>query len=178
MQKIGLKILNTNIFCTFAYRKYKLLMAKNLETYTLRVEMIMDLMDVYDKVAPRCLTREFAYKETVKQKAKRFYVTPKQVYQRINMYIKGKPEAIESLKPLTRQMYRDIIGVILTMQKHPNYRNCSLLKLCSEAVLRPAPRFYITPRWFREILANYIKGQLDEHGRDIKKIKHPKLEYI
>lgn len=141
-------------------------MGRDLETYTLRAELVQDLINVYSEVAPNCLTAQLAYQMTVMHPARRFYITPKQAYQRINMYIKGKTEAIDSLKPLQRQLYKDLISTILSMQKHANYRNCSLMRLCRMAVLQKAPRFYITPKWFNSILFMYTNGIMDEYGRD------------
>lgn len=151
-------------------------MGRDLDTYTLRAELIKNLIDVYSEVAPNCLTARLAYEMTVMHPARRFYITPKQAYQRINMYIKGKTEAIDSLKPLQRQLYKDLIATILSMQKHANYRNCGLMHLCRMAVLQKAPRFYITPKWFNAILYMYTHDLLDEHGRDVRMIERAHKE--
>lgn len=146
-------------------------MARDIETYTLRTELINDLIEVYSEVAPNCLSAPIAYKMTVEHPAKRFYVTPKQVYQRINLYIKGRTEEIDSLRPVRRQMYKDLISTILHLQKFSSYRNCSLRKLCKIAVMQPAPRFYISPKFFNSMLSLYARGLMDEHGRDIRYVE-------
>ena len=144
-------------------------MAKNIETYSTRVDMLNDLMSCYREVAPDCISQSKAWERTLAHPAKRFYITPKQAYQRINKYIKGCTEAIDSLKPLQAKQFHDIIKVIEELMQSPEYANMSLWKICRVAVLRPAPQFYITPRWFSEIFSDLVKYKFfDEEGRNLK----------
>lgn len=149
-------------------------MSRNIDTYTLRVEMISDLLDVYNEVAPDSLTPAIAYERVVKHPAKRFYITPKQVYQRVNNYIKGKTEVITSLKPIQQQQFYDLIKVMIRLQRQGCNRDKGLMHLCRLAVMEPAPRFYIKPTTFSTILSQYIQGQLDEYGRSVYNVNRYK----
>ena len=146
-------------------------MSRNLETYTVRAEMINDLINCYREIAPECITQNVALERTVIHKAKRFYITPKQVCQRISKYINGCTETIEQLKPLQQQLFYDIMHVIVRLQKDGRYKKRSLFGLCKVAVRQPAPRFYISARQFRAILSEYLKGGIDEYGRFTKSVK-------
>lgn len=156
-------------------------MSRNLDTYTIRKDMIADLIACYREVAPNCITQAIALEQTVQHKAKRFYITPKQVSQRISKYINGCPETIEQLKPLQAQMFYDLMHIVIRLQKDGRYKKRSLYGLCKLAVQQPAPRFYIGARQFRTILTEYLKGRIDEYGRftsNVEQWQDPKYKAI
>lgn len=131
--------------------------------------MLNDLMACYREVAPDCITQDAAWKRTVAHPAKRFYISATQAYQRINMYIKGRTEAIEYLKPSQAKMYYDLIDVIKRLKQSPEYEKKSLRQLCMVAVTQPAPRFYISAEWFRKIFCDLVKFKVfDEEGRNTR----------
>lgn len=152
-------------------------MAKNLETYEITQRMREDLLECYRKVAPNCLYQHTAWERTVTHPAKSFYITPKQCYQRINLYIKGRTEAITSLKGLNRQRFEDLLEVIEKLHAMEEYKDLSLRKLCNIAVEQPAPRFYITSGVMGSFFYSFVRKRgYDEYGRNLRYMKKRESE--
>ena len=143
-------------------------MARHEETYQLLIDMREDIIDCYREVAPDCLLQKTAWKKIQLHPAKRFYVTPKQVYQKINYWMNGRPEEIDNMKrPLRRKMYYDLIKVVLEISQKPENVGKSLYKLCEIAVRQPAPQFYLSKTQILIIFSKYINGVFSEDGRDL-----------
>lgn len=103
-------------------------------------------MRVYREVVadqPMGTTQTEVYKLVVQHPAQRFYIDPRRAHQRINMMMRGDMSAIESLSPLKQQMYRDLYNVVLALYQKKGFWGKSLYYVVKEAVLEPAPRFYI-----------------------------------
>ena len=140
-------------------------MAKNIETYSIKLDMIDDIMRCYREVAPECLYQETAWQRTVCHPAKEFYITAHQAYQRINLYLGGRTEAIDSLKPLAAQRFRDLIKVVMRLAQMPEYQGKTLRALCKIAVKQPAPRFYIGTSAMKALFKNVVNGVFADDGR-------------
>lgn len=111
-----------------------------------RQEMTRDLMRVYREVVadqPMGTTQTEVYKLVVQHPAQRFYIDPRRAHQRINMMMRGDMSAIENLSPLKQQMYRDLYNVVLALYQRKGFWGKSPYYVVKEAVLEPAPRFYI-----------------------------------
>lgn len=111
-----------------------------------RQQMMRDLMQVYREVYDNCgmgTTQTEVYKLVVQHPAQRFYVDARRAHQRINMMMRGDMSAIEHLCPLKRQMYRDLYDVVMRLYQKKGFWHKSVYHVVKEAVLEPAPRFYI-----------------------------------
>ena len=111
-----------------------------------RQEMSRDLMQVYREVVenqPMGTTQTEVYKLVVQHPAKRFYVDPRRAHQRISSMMRGDMSVVENLNPLKRQMYRDLYDVVMRLYQRKGFWRKSAYYVVKEAVLEPAPRFYI-----------------------------------
>ena len=111
-----------------------------------RQEMARDLMRVYREVVenqPMGTTQTEVYKMVVKHQAPRFYIDPRRAHQRINMMMRGDMSGVENLCPLKQQMYRDLYEVVMRLYQRKGFWRKSVYYVLKEAVLEPAPRFYI-----------------------------------
>lgn len=141
-----------------------------------RRQMILDLMRVYREVVenqPQGTTQTEVYKLVVQQPAQRFYVDPRRAHQRINMMMRGDMSAIDGMSPLKQQMYRDLYDVVLRLYQKKAFWRKKPYCVVKEAVLEPAPRFYID--WKRmeqiwreknvETRQQYYKKLVRNHGK-------------
>lgn len=144
-------------------------MSKNLETYSIGIDMREDLLNCYREVAPDCIYQATAWKRTIMHPAKSFYITGKQAYQRINMYLKGKTEAFDNIRPLRRQLFYDLLKVVQEMVNDERYKDMSLRQICFTAVNKPAPRFYISSAQMGRIFSWMVRHKCyDRYGRNIQ----------
>lgn len=143
-------------------------MARRPDNYDLLMDMREDIIQCYREIAPDCLWQQSAWRRIAKHPAKRFYVTPKQAYQKINYWLNGRPEEIDGMKrKLQRQMYYDLIKVALEVAQEPQNVGLSLKKIVSIAVKRPAPRFYLSETYIKDIFRKMTKGEYTEEGHDL-----------
>lgn len=107
---------------------------------------MQDLMQVYREVVNDCpmgTTQTEVYKMVVQHPAPRFYLDPRWAHQRINMMMRGDMSVISRLSPLKQQMYRDLYDVVMALYQKKAFWKKKPYYVLKEAVLEPAPRFYI-----------------------------------
>lgn len=111
-----------------------------------RHEMARDLMRVYREVVSDCpngTTQTEVYKLVVQHPAPRFYIDPRRAHLYINPMMRGDRSAINRLSQLKQQMYQDLYDVVLSLYQKKPFWGKSIFYVLKEAVLEPAPRFYI-----------------------------------
>lgn len=111
-----------------------------------RQQMMKDLMQVYREVVENCpmgTTQTEVYQIVVEHPAPRFYIDPKRAHKWISPMMHGDRSALEVLSPLRRQMYQDLYDKVMEMSQRKGSWKKSLYYILKEAVLEPAPRFYI-----------------------------------
>ena len=112
-----------------------------------RQQMTQDLMNVYRDVyqdVPMGTTQTEVYRMVVQHPAPRFYIDPRMAHIRIAPLMRGDYSALERLKPLKRKMYMDLYDVVMRLSQKKGYWHRSLYYILKDAVLEPAPQFYIS----------------------------------
>ena len=108
--------------------------------------MTRDLMRVYREVYADCpmgTTQTEVYKLVVQHPAQRFYCDPRRAHEYINPMMRGDRTKLERLSPIKRQMYQDLYDVVMVLYQKKGFWGKSPYFVLKEAVLQPAPRFYI-----------------------------------
>lgn len=103
-------------------------------------------MRAYRKACAECpqgTTQNQVYEIVVNMPAPRFYIDPRSALQVLSPLIRGDRTALEQMKPLRRQMYEDLFDVVMKMSQKSKYWRAPLYVILKDAVLQPAPRFYI-----------------------------------
>lgn len=116
------------------------------ETTLCRKEMRHDLMKAYREVCADCpqgTTQIQVYEMVVNKPAPRFYIDPRSALQVLSPIMRGDRSALEQMKPLRQQMYEDLFDVVMRLSQKKDYWCKSLYVILKDAVLQPAPRFYI-----------------------------------
>lgn len=116
------------------------------ERTIVREQMARDLMDVYRKVVADCpmgTTQTEVYQKVVHHPAPRFYVDPRRAHMRISPMMRGDLSKLKALSPLKQQMYMDLYEKVMELSQKKGFWRKSLYFILKDAVLQPAPRFYI-----------------------------------
>lgn len=103
-------------------------------------------MKAYREVCADCpqgTTQIQVYEMVVNKPAPRFYIDPRSALQVLSPIMRGDRSALEQMKPLRRQMYEDLFDVVMRLSQKKDYWCKSLYVILKDAVLQPAPRFYI-----------------------------------
>lgn len=138
-----------------------------------REQMMRDLMQVYREVycdCPRGTTQTEVYKLVVQHPAPRFYLDPRWAHQRISMMMRGDMSIISRLSPLKQQMYRDLYDVVMRLYQKKGFWNKSIYYVLKEAVLEPAPRFYIDWKRMEQI---WREKTIETRQQKYKRIGRP-----
>lgn len=114
-------------------------------TTQLREEMKRDLMRVYREESQNYsgYMQTEIYALTVEHPAPRFYIDPRRALQHISPLRRGDRSALERMKPLKRKMYEDLFDVTMSLYQKEKFWGKSLYYVLRQAVMEPAPRFYI-----------------------------------
>lgn len=111
-----------------------------------RKQMMRDLMQVYREVVVDCpigTTQTEVYQLVVQHPAPRFYIDPRAAHAVISPMMRGDRSVLERMKPLKQQMYRDLYDKVMELSQRRGFWKKKLYYILREAVLEPAPRFYI-----------------------------------
>ena len=112
-----------------------------------RREMRRELMRVYREVVADCpqgTSQTEVYEKVVKHPAPRFYVDPRMAHLVISPMMRGDNSPLEKMGALKRQMYHDLYDVVMRLTQVKRFWHKSIYYILKEAVLEPAPRFYIS----------------------------------
>ena len=115
------------------------------ETTQLKEEMKRDLMRVYNEESQNYsgYLQTEVYAMTVAHPAPRFYVDARRAHQHISPLLRGDRSGLEKMKPLRREMYEALLDVVMRLSQKEKYWGKSLYYILRQAVMEPAPRFYI-----------------------------------
>jgi len=111
-----------------------------------RKQMCNDLMQVYREVVNNCpmgTTQTEVYEQVVRHPAPRFYIDPRRAHAVISPMMRGDYSVLKSLNVLKRQMYHDLYDTVMRLSQKKGFWRKKLYYILREAVLEPAPRFYI-----------------------------------
>lgn len=131
--------------------------------------MRRDMMNVYKEVYATCWSQREAWEKTVRHKAPRFYVSPKQVYLILApAFFRNDFSKIDKMKPTRQRMYHCLYDIIQDMSQKPTYVGMSLWKLTHYAVMQEAPEFFVDWELIRKIFRWTKKGVLNGTAKESK----------
>lgn len=119
-------------------------------------------MNAYKEVCQSSWTQMEAWERTIKHKAPRFYVSPKQAYYVLSpVFFHGDRSKLDSLKPSRRRMYECLYNVVLELSQKPSFVGMSLWKLMPYAVAHEAPEFFVDWELIRKVFRWTKKGVIN-----------------
>lgn len=101
-----------------------------------------DMRRAYSMLVDQCdqVDLQDVFKKLVNMPSKRFWVTPDRAAIVIHSMIRG--DRLENMRPMKREMFQELYKIVMQLkQEHPE---ATMPELCAMAVLRPAPKFYLT----------------------------------
>ena len=130
-------------------------------------EMKDELMRIYREVSQSgfCSNQQEAYELTITHPAPRYYVDARWAHQRLSPMLRGDRSGLEKINPLTREMYENLFDTVLRLAQNERYWGCSTYELIRNAIMQPAPRFYLTPGSAKVILSRIRSRRRNEHRR-------------
>jgi hypothetical protein len=137
-----------------------------------RQQMASDLMKIYREViqsVPQGTTQTELYEMVVAHPAPRFYIDPRMAHIRLSPMMRGDYKELEKLKPLKRKMYQDLFDVVMRLSQKSHYWGKSLYYILKDAVLEPAPQFYISNDRMRLIWKEKSKEERQARMRRYEK---------
>ena len=135
------------------------------ENYDITRQMQIDLIAAYKRVCSSCWTQTEAYEKMVKEPAPRYYVTAKQACQVLSPMLRGDFGTVNMMRPIRREMYYSLYDEVVRLSEKRDYINKGLMYIVRDAVMRPAPRFFISPVRARIIRLWLKNGVYDDEGR-------------
>ena len=142
--------------------------------YKIIEDMRDALMAVYRDVAPKCFSQRDAWEQTIKHPAPRYYVSPKQAYQRLLPLLDGDTSGLDAMKPERRRMYMSIFEKVMEASQRREFAGKSLWYIIPWVVSQPAPEFFIGAESIRKTF-RYVKGNRFDGGKNwsswTKKVK-------
>ena len=123
--------------------------------------MRVALMDTYRKVAPDCWSQQEAWEKTVRHPAPRYYITPKQAYQRLLPMLSGDFSEVDSLKPDRRRMYYSLYNQVVEAAQRRDFHGKSLWHIIPWVVSQPAPEFFIGTESIEKTFRFVKRGRFD-----------------
>lgn len=131
------------------------------ELTQLREEMSRDLLKVYREECRNYsgyLQTEI-FKLTVNHPAPRFYVDARRAHQHISPLLRGDRSKLDKMKPLRREMYEDLFDVVMRLSQKKKFWGKSLYSILRQAVMEPAPRFYIGVTRMGQIFSQQVSKE-------------------
>lgn len=129
--------------------------------YSIIEDMRSALMDAYREVAPDCWSQREAWERTVKHPAPRYYVTPKQAYQRILPMVSGDFSEIERMRPDRRRLYESLYKKVIEAAQRREFIGKSLWFIVPWVITQPAPEFFIGWECIRKTFRFIKKGRFE-----------------
>lgn len=144
------------------------------KNFSLTQKQREDLAAAYRKIYSKCRSQTEAWEKTVVQPAPRFYVTPKQCYEKMRLMVRGDFSEVDKMEPLRKQMYYDMFDILLEMTQQKEYLGHSLWFICQFLVNKPAPQFYLRPRTISQVFMLAKKYGAEYRHAEIYRKNKPK----
>ena len=129
-------------------------MTNNGKRTQCRQQMADDLMAVYREIYADCpmgTTQTEVYDRVVRHPAPRYYIDPRRAMAVISPMMRGDTSVLKSLSPLKQEMYESLAETVLRLKQRSRFWQKSLYYTLKEAVLEPAPRFYVGAKRMEQI---------------------------
>lgn len=135
-------------------------------------EMKRDVMKVYREECRNYdgILQTEIYQRTVSHPAPRFYVSAKSALRYISPMMRGDRSGLERMKPLRREMYEVLFDVVMRLGQKERFWGASPYSILRQAVMEPAPRFYIDVKRMGQIF-------MGQQGKDKQRRKNMEHKY-
>lgn len=130
-----------------------------------------DLLKVYREIAPHCRRQQEAYEKVVSSPAPRYYVSPRQAWDKLRLMATGDFSVVDKMKPIKRRMYYSLFNRMTEMSQRNEFIGKSLWFICQFLVGEPAPEFFIKPDSMKFIFNHCKKYGKDYREMDLRKKK-------
>lgn len=121
----------------------------------------IDVLTAYREVAPRCRTQSEAWEKTAKHPAPRYYITPRQAWNRLRLMARGDFSEVDCMKSTRKRMYYSLFERMKEMSQRREFIGCSLWFICQFLVSEPAPEFFIGGEAVKRIFVFSKKYNVD-----------------
>lgn len=123
----------------------------------MRKLMAKDLYHVYELLRrSKYKCRELRlYELAVEQPAPRYYISVYKAYRNIYPLMFGDFSKLRKMKPLKQEMYLALFREVIQLSTKREHSGKSLMHIIPFAIVKPAKRFYISPRSARRIICEY-----------------------
>lgn len=138
-------------------------------SFELSCMMREDLLMAYRNVYATCRTQKEAYQKTVRSPAPRFYVTPKQAWERLRHMVVGDFTEVDQLNELYKKMYYELFEKMQILSQRKEFFGKSLWFICQFLVSQPASQFFITPETFSDIFQSIRKYGKEYHFKETRR---------
>lgn len=139
--------------------------------YGLIVAQREDLMDVYRKVAPYCLSQKEVWEKVVSSPAPRYYVSARQAWEKLRRMIVGDFSVVDNMKPAKKRLYYSLFKKYLELSQRRQFLGKSLWFVCQFLVTEPAPEFFMKPQNLKFIFSYSKRYGKDYKEMDVRKRK-------
>ncbi len=139
--------------------------------YELIVRQREDLMASYRDVAPHCRTQQEAYEKVVASPAPRYYVSPREAWNKLRLMAVGDFSKVNRMKPLKRKLYYSLFERMMEMSQRTEFVGKSLWFICQFLVGEPAPEFFLKPDTMKFIFSYYKKYGKEYREVEVRKQK-------
>lgn len=128
-------------------------------------ERTVDLMRAYRKYLSSCryINMSDVYENIVNMPASRFWVSEKRAFLVVSAILANKEDELSGMNPLKKEMFIEIANRIRQLQKTQS--SAHLSELCSEVILQPAPKFYMSRASAKSIIQQYKKWKKEKQKR-------------
>lgn len=136
----------------------------------------IDVLTAYREVAPRCRSQKEAWEKTARHTAPRYYVTPRQAWNRLRLMVRGDFSEVDAMKPIRRRMYYSLYHKLGEMSQRREFVGCSLWFICQFLVSEPAPEFFIGGEAVKRIFVFAKKYDVDFRYSKVAKSKQKRQD--
>lgn len=117
-------------------------MTKN--NFDLTARQRSDVLQAYREVAPHCHSQEEAYIKTAQHPAPRYYVSPRNAWNRLRLMVTGDFSEVDAMLPNRRRMYYSLFNKLQELSQRRGFIGKSLWFICQFLVAEEAPEFFLT----------------------------------
>lgn len=131
--------------------------------FSLTARQREDIMKAYCDVANTCHSQKEAYMKVAAHPAPRYYVSPKQAFERLRRMVVGDFTVVDAMTEPRRRMYYSLFDRLKKVSQRKEFIGESLHSICQFLVGEPAPEFFLSPE-----SVQYIFNKCKRYGKDFR----------
>nr|DAQ00412.1 MAG TPA: hypothetical protein [Caudoviricetes sp.] len=131
--------------------------------FSLTARQREDIMKVYGEIALTCHSQQEAYIKVASHPAPRYYVSPKQAFERLRRMVVGDFSVVDAMTEPRRRMYYSLFEKLKKVSQRKEFIGQSLHFICQFLVSEPAPEFFLSP-----VSVQYIFNKCKRYGKDFR----------